>query len=1099
MDMLPPQAPPAQVAHANQPAITAIERMSGIQGWLAAQREALPGAMRKLDGRTVMLAELDAFWDAAIQDVPGEAPVPRRQAFAARLAEAVREDALLRGNDGTLSGSAVAMVRSLVRNTAGALPGHLHAHELLMGAVPYAGALVLRDDREPGTVLLFTTTSGCKAFGSLHLLLRDVEWQMRAQLATRSELPGMGAEDVDEAIGKHFLSTREVHGQIFDTLARRVVARLRERVTDAWELADTEAELYDRLQDALDLHALLDVHAIVRHRDLDLAAKVEAERLARLPADVSAEWLQAAKAYRELWLEASDDPLAAPSLALFANEELAAALEEKGMDEAPSDIRVRLTRRVPDRPIASLISGFPHEDMSLLELAYRNVAASRTDALEVIHPDGTPRNDISADTLAAIVRGLDLPNRYSDHIDTHFGHTAEGRERRARTLALHRAALRFEAAEARAADSDADAGKVTFRHPASHRWLKAVLDHPETATARRARVDGQEISVRQFTYKGAPLTEVFAISMKDGEASPRILLYTPGAPDGLTFREFEDRAELQRRFFLDRRFESYLLDRLPVEFGEVGPKGDRRFRIVRLNADRPVSWVLGTDDCEGCTLPGDRFIPAEVPASFFGLAYDQAIDLARHNARQLARSTPATEWQTVSDAFHWAAIPALIVKELVMGAVESVPRTAQASWRFYDKVKGGENTEAFLAFVEGYTSALNVLPLYTHVPGLAGAAVRASAGSRVLTGSRRSVPPPDTLFEKGFIARDLTVPARKPASAVFFMGDEQVILQHGKLYRVRYDANMRTWRLNRRGAGDSNFTGPAIVHRADGLWHHHRVGALGGGNLPGRQARPTAPQPPPDLFADDALLNPDVAALTPYQRNVLVDRLRHRLTNDAYDRTLRLMLGRQTQEARLSAIQRWAWCEALSAGRGSPTVRPLQALPLIPGRQYPVSSNFGVLAPEAWPDHAYAYFAEPVSPPASGATGIALQGIRVSRYQNQDMMGLPVTTLPPTTPLPELPAGIEAWFPRPPATPGGTLGSATGGWVRIDLSQLRPGPGIMRWRPTDAPDHVALAEPFQLHWVTDHGYVLRGGTRQTPHGPPRVLFNRGELEFGPAR
>ncbi|NID16231.1 dermonecrotic toxin domain-containing protein [Luteibacter yeojuensis] len=1095
MDMLPPQAPPADVTHTNQSAFDAIQRMGELQRWIAGQRQALPEPPGDLEGRDGFLARLDAFWEARVEPAPGAASIPRRQAFASRLAQAARDDAALRDNDGTLSGEAAALVRAVAQQVPGTpLPAHLHARELLIGELPYAGALVLQDDRHAGRVLLFTVEGGWQAFDSMAILYRDVEWRMRALLAQDDELPGASADDTGKVIDTHFLAARAIDGDVFDTVMRRLVARVRERVVDAFELSIGEDDLSDRLHDALALDAVLDAHSIVRQRDLALAARLEEERLAPLPASVRRDWRQAAEGYRDHWRVVQEDALAAPpSLATFTENLLGAELTRLGIRATPAELYVRLTRKVPDHPLGNLVSGFPTEDFSLAELAYRNVAPAATEALAVVRPDGTPRSDVSAETLRGMIRGLDLSQRYARHIDATFGDSPAGRARRAAVVGLHRAAMRFEAQEARIASYHAfdDAARhasatntapfVYHRRERGFAWVNAVLDHP--APAGRARIDGHEIVVRQLTYQGAPLTGVFVIGARQPQAVPNIVLYTPDAPDGRVFREFRDRDELDRRFLRNRRFETYLLDRLPEAFAEVGPQGRRRFRIVRLNGDRSLGWVFGSDSCQDCTELGARFEEREVTTSFLDVAYDGILDLARENARQLARTTSAANRQAAFDALKWTRTPQLLVEEFIAGAIRSVPRAAQASWRFYDSVKAGESTEAFLAFVDGYTSALNVLPLYTQMSRLAGASVRASAGSRTLVPTRRALPEPGTLFDDRYLARGIVLPpGDAPATGVHVIGGRHVIGQGGKAYHVKYDADLLGWRLARPGAPDAHFTGPAIERLPSGQWHFRRVGLRGGGNLPGRHAYQAMPERPLDILSDNELLNPEIAALTLNQREAVVAQLRKVLSPNKFRRTMKNMLGHEPNPGALSAPERQAWTLSIIEGRLTPKDAPLKTLPPLPTASGIRPPNVSSVAAEEWPNHVYAYLPEPIAPHGTEVATVSLQSLRVS--DRQLIRGIPVTTLPPDTPVASLPSHLATWLPRRIETAGGTLGSATGGWVRIDLHRLRPGAGAIggrTYRPTARPDstvdpHFIIETPaFRLHKLHDHAFVLHGG------------------------
>jgi hypothetical protein len=931
--MLPPQAPPAYVAHANQAAVDMLQRLADTQRWLVEQQTALPEPPHESGGRDAFLGELDAFWQAPVEHAPGRPAVPRRQAFALRLAQATRDDASLRRNDGTLTDEAAALVTRIALHPGGPLPGHLHASELLFGAVPYAGALVLQDDRQPGQVLLFTVEAGWLAFDTLDALYRDVELDLRQQLAHRRELPGIGQDDVEGAIDTPFLGARPLEGDLFDALAGRLIARQRERAAAAFDGAATGAGLADALHPALNLHTLLDLHAIVRHRDLALAARHDQERLARQPATVRDAWRQAALDYRDRWrLAETTSPAAIPTLATFADDALATALGKRGIHVPPRELRVRLIRQTAENPLATALTtgialgtgegtgGFAYEEMSLLELAYRNIGSLPNEGLSVVHADGSSRTDVSAPALREVVRDLDLPRRYAQHLDDTLRDSAEGRERRAVATGLQRAQMRFEAADARLSyiDTTEPASFLDDHQERGFLWVQAVLDHPEPKG--RARVGGHEVVVHQLTYQGAPLAGVFLLGARQSQAVSRVILYTPDAPDGIAFREFGSRAELTRRFLLDPTDETYLLDRLPAQFTERDAHGQRHFKLARGNDGRTASWVLNLPDCGHCTRLAERFQEREVTGSFLDAGYDTAIHLAKRNANDLTRSTAAASVEAAWEAFWGWNLPVQLVKELVTGVAQSVPRTAQAAWRFYDQVKAGEGTGAFLAFVEGYTSALNVLPLYTQVPALAGARVRAAPGARTLVPSRRALPAPDTLFEERFLARGVSVPSGKPsASGVYTVAGQNYIQQRGRMYHVAFDADIAGWRLSRPGALDARFTGPAIEPLPNGQWHFRHVGLRGG----------VAPNSLLELSVLEATLthgapmNTTLRQLTPHQRSVVARELLDRLPS--FEQALHVAQSTADfagPRGPLSLTQRRAWNRSLEAGRRAPPDAP---------------------------------------------------------------------------------------------------------------------------------------------------------------------------------
>jgi hypothetical protein len=1114
MDMLPPQAPPAHVAQANQAALDTLQRLAETQAWLVAQQDALPAPPATKEARDLLLADLDAFWAALVDHAPGTPAMPRRRAFALRLAQATRDDASLRRNDGTFPDDAIETVSTIALHGGGPLPAYLHAQELLVGEVPYAGALVLSNDREPGRVLLFTGKEGWQIFDSLDALYRDVEWRMRAQMVSLDELPGIAADDLQRVLDTPFLGARAIEGDVFETLTARLVARQREQVMAAFAAAD---DWRDRLHLSLDPASLLDVHAIVRQRDLALAARRDEERLAVQPAHVRDHWQQAALEYRDRWRLDGGDVLL-PSLGSFAETALGDSLRARGIDAAPHDLTVRLTRRVPDAPLSHAISGFPHEDLSLAALAYRNLGSLPTEHLEVFAADGSARSNVPVEALRDIVRDLDLPNAYARHLDQALGNSPAGRERRSAHHRLLQARMRFEAADARLAYYDASEPR-SFQDDHQERgfqWVEAVLDDP--APVARRTIDGHRIVVYQLTYKGAPLAGVFMITARQAGAVRRVVLYTPDAPDGRAFREFGDRAELTRDFLLDPRFEAYLLDRLPAAFAAIDGYGQRHFKVPLINGGRDWQWVFGIEGCESrarCTQLEERFEEREVAGSFLDAAYDTALNLAKRNANDLTRSTAATDWDSVFDIWGWN-VPFHLAKELVVGTVQSVPRAAQSGWRFYDEVKSGDGLGAYLAFVDGYTSALNVLPLYTQVPSSAGTRMRAAPGSRTLAPTHRTVPAPDTLFEKRFLARGVAAPSGKPpSSGVFTIDGNRYIRQGGKMYHVQFDSSTAGWRLNRPGALDARFPGPAIERLADGQWHFRRVGLAGGSGRGSIFAR--LMEEVKEMLDADTHITPQVAALTDAQRVFLIESLRQRLPLTEFVSTLRAKVDMRPHPYLMPGARALeAWDEALRVAQATPpttrtptltewlsSLEPLDvAEAAIPGPSHaqpassrlpaaegtgpaahitgpsltplPTQSRSSQVAVRDWPDVGYIYLPPNVIARASGPNSISLPQVALAG----SVQGIAITVLPPETPWHAVMPGENSLLPRTiaPAT-GSTVGSNYGAWVRVNMQMLlgrRQGRGHYPFRL------------FKIPETHGTGYFLRP-VEQSQGGRPAVF------------
>ena len=116
-----------------------------------------------------------------------------------------------------------------------------------------------------------------------------------------------------------------------------------------------------------------------------------------------------------------------------------------------------------------------------------------------------------------------------------------------------------------------------------------------------------------------------------------MVLYTPEAPDGLAFREFRDPDAMREGFLLDRRFEPYLLRRLPARFSTLDDHGLPRFEVSYTL--RTVQWTFGGSACGFCTVLEEPFTYREVSGNIADATYDAAIALTENDTAHFTRST----------------------------------------------------------------------------------------------------------------------------------------------------------------------------------------------------------------------------------------------------------------------------------------------------------------------------------------------------------------------------------------------------------------------------------------------------------------------------
>jgi hypothetical protein len=564
-------------------------------------------------GARQLLGTLPGFW-AAPETIGGET---RSTLLGRYVASVMKEEAVLRGLDGTLGDTATSVAMRVVATQGGALAPDLHARELIFGDTPHAGSLIVVADGSPDLALLFTARGGWEAFDSLDRLLAATRRRL-LESVDAADGTGLQNDAFAEAKRRGTVGSRLIAGDVFPALARRMIDVQHERIalaTDDYELAtdvpDAATDLADRIRYELSTAAMMDIDGIERLREAHLLETVIANRLASVPGDVRTAWYEARDAYNDALatatiLRAAAGVQAPLTLHAFASRELAARLATLGVDESPEAITVEIARiKVLPDPLAALdpLPGSTQaRRVPLIDLASQNVGRFSLEILHAVDGDGrSMRDHLGHAAIRDMVRQLDLANRYQAYMEQTLrqGPTAA----LARKLAMHvRAAqMRLEAAEARLAYHlpGEPPSFIDDREERGFRWVEAALDEP----AGRRRVGNHAIAVSQLTYRKVPLDNILIFASRASQSAPRLVMYTPGAPDGVTFREFESREDAARRFLYHPAFREYLLDRLPAEFATVPANGATR----EFAGDRLAHWVLGAPRDAAYTVTAEPF------------------------------------------------------------------------------------------------------------------------------------------------------------------------------------------------------------------------------------------------------------------------------------------------------------------------------------------------------------------------------------------------------------------------------------------------------------------------------------------------------------
>ncbi|KAE9646057.1 membrane-targeted effector domain-containing toxin [Pseudomonas sp. PB106] len=686
---------------ANRPAFDKAHTVSGSTSSTPAFETFIDGLIRRPDRH--FQQQLDNFWQAPVSQ--GETP-NRRQWLADRLASALLAEAALRSEDGTLEATGKTLIEQIVSHPSSRARAHLPGHQRpavfslsLKGHnskpdIPLIGIYILANktpvaDIQSGTdigaVVLLTPDRGIDTFASLQAMEQSLQSSLHGEdkttrLASYATWQNQGRARRYLNASPDFAYVPVEQG-LFEHRVDTLLTLQKQDVEHGWRqvsLHEANGEyVHQRLNRLGDIGAFLDI------RDL-LIARSQRCIEANLPPWYPAASAQDQQALKQLALAemSANQTLASlmrktaiPSLKAFARAELIRqlALDYPGSDLDPDKVQVNVITRLnpaslaggigPDQVPDSSGQSIPPErsvSLSLTELALRNsnpwdfsfyklfTGEHTSMSASALSSAGKPLQ-FDDPYLNSLIRALDVGKGYDRLLHTRL--IDNGGALRTAWIAAHRATLATETLAARMDPSCL----LKDRQHRGHQWMTAIAE--SDLPGGRRKVGGHPIVVSSLMISSSPgtrngyvLNDVLVIHAENLRAVPNVILYTPSAPTGQSFKEFADSASLQQflrqQWLTSAEWRRYVMQRLSTP-GQTLLSESKAARTLLLSERVLSSKSRVSNPFETLhTFPINTSLPQAL--------YEQQVMTLRRNADHASTTNAEVDAQSLWNQFNFA-------------------------------------------------------------------------------------------------------------------------------------------------------------------------------------------------------------------------------------------------------------------------------------------------------------------------------------------------------------------------------------------------------------------------------------------------------------
>ncbi|MGK9417413.1 dermonecrotic toxin domain-containing protein [Pseudomonas cedrina] len=435
---------------------------------------------------------------------------------------------------------------------------------------------------------------------------------------------------------------------------------------------------------AADWSYLLDGSNALLARDSKLAEKLQPQWLKNLSHTQEAVFAHLEQAQEESAARLAPLFEQIPSLATFARDRMDQAIKKQyptaQVDADQLMVQVRTRTHVNNgRKTSSQTPFEKNSRLSLTDLALKNptafpagesatytqitltLALTDTQGNPVPGPDGKPVV-LDTDSLKALVNTADVGGEYTRLLKKELATDADSGAAGDRRKAWKSHQLAQMEKEAYLAELNPDAFKAEAQDDTTRKrgaqWVTTIMDHPDPAS--RPQVDGQTLVANTLVQGGLPVQGVMVIgNSKDRER----VLYTPNAPDGITFREVPSQEALNT-LLNKKEWLLYTANRKsPVGKDDVINAQDALRQYAFDVSRNPVAVIdLATKFLK---LTGDTFTLEPMAGNTLDALYKQQVQLLLDKADHQSVSSAEVAEQSRTNKIHFGIEVASIFLDLV--------------------------------------------------------------------------------------------------------------------------------------------------------------------------------------------------------------------------------------------------------------------------------------------------------------------------------------------------------------------------------------------------------------------------------------------------